>query len=71
MQAKGRIVVQLYDDVPIGATRFADLARGIQGVGFRRTKFDAVNEVRQRPAKCSVKGRCLAQFDWYPTIEVV
>lgn len=41
----GRIVVQLYDDVPVGAARFADLAQGRQGVGFRRTKFDAINEV--------------------------
>lgn len=45
-QEKGRIVVQLYDDVPVGAARFADLAQGKQGVGFRRTKFDAINEVR-------------------------
>lgn len=43
-EKKGRIVVQLYDDVPVGAARFADLTKGIQGVGFRRTKFDAINQ---------------------------
>jgi len=46
-QSKGRITVALYDDVPVGSARFADLARGIQGVGFRRTKFDSVNQARQ------------------------
>lgn len=47
LQSKGRITVALYDDVPVGSARFADLARGIQGVGFRRTKFDSVNQARQ------------------------
>lgn len=42
---RGRIVVQLFDDVLVGAARFADLAQGKQGVGFQRTKFDAINEV--------------------------
>jgi hypothetical protein len=45
-EPSGRIVVELYDDVPVGAARFADLAQGKQGVGYRRTKFDAINEVR-------------------------
>lgn len=39
-------MVALYDDAPVGAARFADLARGLQGVGFRRTKFDAINQAR-------------------------
>jgi peptidyl-prolyl cis-trans isomerase B (cyclophilin B) len=43
-EPSGRIVVELYDDVPVGAARFADLAQGKQGVGYRRTKFDAINE---------------------------
>lgn len=47
-EPSGRIVVELYDDVPVGAARFADLAQGKQGVGYRRTKFDAINEVRGR-----------------------
>lgn len=29
--------VQLYGDVPTGAARFADLAKGIQGVGYKRS----------------------------------
>lgn len=49
LQSKGRITVALYDDVPVGSARFADLARGIQGVGFRRTKFDSVNQARRVP----------------------
>lgn len=54
-EERGRIVVELLNDVPVGAARFADLAQGRQGVGFRRTKFDAINEVlslafrRRRP----------------------
>lgn len=41
----GRIVVQLFDDVPTGSQRFADLAVGKQGVGYRLSKFDALREV--------------------------
>lgn len=61
MQATGRIVVELYEDVPTGAARFADLAKGIQGVGFRRTKFDTVNEVRAaaNAGVSSANARCL------------
>jgi hypothetical protein len=55
-EQSGRIVVQLYDDVPVGAARFADLAQGKQGVGFRRTKFDAINEVR-KPFSCAAANR--------------
>jgi hypothetical protein len=51
-EQRGRIVVQLYDDVPVGAARFADLAQGKQGVGFRRTKFDAINEVCNMSQLC-------------------
>ena len=36
--------IQLYGDVPVGAARFADLARGVQGVGYRNSKIDFVNE---------------------------
>ena len=53
----GRVVVQLYDDVPVGAARFADLAQGKQGVGFRRTKFDAVNQVGSHTTTPVPNGR--------------
>ena len=42
----GRVVVELYDDVPIGSQRFADLAVGKDGVGYRLSKFDAITQVR-------------------------
>ena len=38
--------IQLYGDVPVGAARFADLAQGNQGVGYRRSKVDFVSAVR-------------------------
>jgi hypothetical protein len=44
----GRVVVKLFGDVAVGAQRFADLAQGKEGVGFRRSKFDALTEVRMR-----------------------
>ena len=57
-EPRGRIVVELYDDVPVGAARFADLAQGKQGVGFRRTKFDAINEVRRQLVRPAQPGIC-------------
>ena len=38
--------IQLYGDVPVGSARFADLARGVEGVGYRRSKIDFVSPVR-------------------------
>ena len=40
--------IQLYGDVPVGSARFADLVRGVQGVGYRRSKIDFVSPVRIR-----------------------
>lgn len=37
--------IQLYGDVPTGSERFADLAQGKEGVGYRRSKIDFVNPV--------------------------
>lgn len=44
-ESVGRIVVELADDVKVGAQRFADLAEGKQGVGYRLSKFDGIFNV--------------------------
>ncbi len=41
----GRITVELFDDVPVGSQRFADLAVGSQGVNYRLNRFDYVVDV--------------------------
>ena len=42
-QPAGRVVVGVFGDAnPIAAARFAALARGVQGLGYRRTQVDAV-----------------------------
>lgn len=39
-EAAGRIVIGLYgNDVPVGASRFAELAAGKKGVGYRKKEF--------------------------------
>jgi len=38
----GRIVIDLFDDVRVGSQRFADLAEGKEGVGYRLSKFDGI-----------------------------
>ena len=43
---QGRVVIGLYGDAsPIGAQRFKDLASNLQGVGYRRSAFDKIDEV--------------------------
>lgn len=43
--SKGRVVIGLYGlDTPVGAQRFADLSKNIQGVGYRRSYFDKIEE---------------------------
>jgi len=39
----GRLTVKLFDDVPVGAARFADLARDRGGVGYVRSPISAVS----------------------------
>lgn len=39
----GRLTVRLFDDVPVGAARFADLARDRGGVGYVRSPISAVS----------------------------
>lgn len=41
----GRIVIRLLDDVKVGSQRFADLAEGKEGVGYRLSKFDGIYSV--------------------------
>lgn len=38
----GRVVIELYGDVAVGSQRFADLAVGKIGVGYRLSKFDGI-----------------------------
>lgn len=38
----GRIVIDLFDDVKVASQRFADLAEGKEGVGYRLSKFDGI-----------------------------
>ena len=46
----------LFEDVQLGSHRFADLVRGVQGVGFRRTRINLLQDVsgRCRGAFCDV-----------------
>lgn len=44
-QSAGRIVISLFDDVKVASQRFADLAEGKEGVGYRLSKFDGIFSV--------------------------
>ncbi|KAL3135940.1 hypothetical protein ABBQ32_006984 [Trebouxia sp. C0010 RCD-2024] len=41
-EPKGRLVIQLSGDAPVGAKRFAQLSQGLNGVGYRLSKFDGI-----------------------------
>lgn len=41
-QPKGRLVIQLDGEAPVGTKRFADLSKGLNGVGYRLSKFDGI-----------------------------
>ena len=45
-QSAGRIVVSLFDDVPIGAQRFMDIADGQDGISYQLSKVAEVGPVR-------------------------
>ena len=46
-QPAGRVVVQLYDDAPVGSARFFELAKGgAEGIDYRLTKIDGIAAVR-------------------------
>lgn len=38
----GRVTVALFQDVPVGTQRFAQLAEGIDGASYRRSKFNEI-----------------------------
>lgn len=44
-QPKGRLVIQLAGDAPVGTRRFAQLSEGLNGVGYRLSKFDGIAQV--------------------------
>lgn len=35
-------MIELYDDVKVGAQRFLELVKGVDGVGYRLSKFDEI-----------------------------
>jgi peptidyl-prolyl cis-trans isomerase B (cyclophilin B) len=49
----GRIVIELVDDAAVGGQRFADLALGKEGVGYRLSKFDGIFSVSLQ-CRCNV-----------------
>ena len=44
-QSKGRLIIQLASDAPTGTRRFAQLSEGLNGVGYRLSKFDGIAQV--------------------------
>ncbi len=44
-QELGRFTVRLFDDVPVGTERFAQLAEGLDGASYRRSKFSEIYPV--------------------------
>lgn len=55
----GRITVELLADAPAGASRFASLAAGRQGVDYRLSKFNGVLPVRVCDVSKSAYGLCM------------
>lgn len=47
----GRIVIALAGDAKVGSQRFADLAEGKEGVGYRLSKFDGIFPVSKRQGR--------------------
>ena len=43
-QPAGRIVVEILSDSGLAGTRFADLARGVEGVGYRRSRIELLED---------------------------
>lgn len=59
-EPRGRITVELFPDVPVGAQRFADLARGVDGVGYSlAAKIDGVSPVSLAPPVCACQAHNL------------
>ena len=45
-KTEGKVVIEMFNDAVVGSQRFYDLSIGKQGVGYRRSKFDAIYPVR-------------------------
>ncbi|KAL0022596.1 hypothetical protein WJX77_007327 [Trebouxia sp. C0004] len=41
-EPRGRLVIKLTGDAPVGTRRFAQLSQGLNGVGYRLSKFDGI-----------------------------
>lgn len=57
-QPLGRVAVELFNDVPVGALRFYELAEGYEGISYQLSKFSEVAPVRLQGL---VELYCLAQ----------
>lgn len=57
----GRVVVAMFDPSTLAAQRFSDLCKGIEGVGYRRSKFDGIFEVRGLAKLSTGAAVCPAQ----------
>lgn len=44
-EPKGRLVIELSGDAPVGTQRFVELSQGLNGVGYRLSKFDGIAQV--------------------------
>lgn len=53
-EPKGRLVIQLSGDAPVGTKRFAQLSQGLNGVGYRLSKFDGIAQVLIIPLQYTV-----------------
>lgn len=46
----GRVVIELFEPSSLAARRFSDLCKGIQGVSYKRSRFDAIFAVCTSPS---------------------
>ena len=60
----GRVIIELYDDVPIGAQRFADLAIGREGVRYQATRFIRLTDVLRHMDDPNGIGCLLRSVTW-------
>lgn len=60
-EAKGRLIIQLASDAPTGTRRFAQLSEGLNGVGYRLSKFDGIAQVWSHTAFNCYNLQCKCQ----------
>lgn len=53
-EPKGRLVIQLSGDAPVGTQRFVQLSQGLNGVGYRLSKFDGIAQVLIISVHCTI-----------------